>query len=346
MAYKGVLEDIEKCITLNIPNQVPVFAISNEFDLNYFGITHREYERNFEKMVQNSVESVRKFNYDWILLHPDDYIEFEGIINTKENENDNIPVMPSGYIKPTFENIKKFKIPDFKKDLRMPVYLEALSQIKKIMGNNICLTGRLAAPFSSAALIFGVQETMMLTIEGNDILKEAIKFFTELQIEWGREQIKAGAHAIWIGDCVASSNFISPVIYEKFAAEGLKEVTKEIKKIGGITYYHAAEKSKSHLNIMPDLGIDIVNIGEGIDIKEAKEILMGKVCISGNLSPIKILANRTAEDVKKETKRIMEEGKKEGGFIFNTEEGIPYYTPVKNIQAMMDTAKEYSYYKI
>lgn len=344
MAYTGVLEDIKKCIALKIPNQVPVFAITSEFDNNYLGVSHKEYERNFEKMVYSSVESVKRFDYDWVLLHPDDYIEFEGIVTFRKRKNENIPVMPLEYIKPTAENIKKFKVPDFKKDYRMPVYLDALSKIKEILGNKICLTGRLAAPFSSAALIFGITEICLLTIEGKDLLKEAINFFIELQIEWGRAQIKAGADAIWIGDCIASSNFISANTYEMFAAEAVREVSKEIKKLGGIAYYHAAEKSKAHLNLMPELNLDIVNIGEGIDMLEAKKLIGKKICLSGNLSPIKVLANSTLSNVEIETIKIMEDGKRGGGFIFNTEEGVPYYTPVENVEIMMKSAREFSYY--
>ncbi len=342
MAYSEVLEDIKKCIDLDIPGKVPIFEISMDFDIKYCGINRVEYGRNLEKIVESSIKVVREFDYDWILLHPDDYIEFEGIIKTKESEK--FPARPAEYIKPSAENIKKFKIPDFKKDFRMPVYLEAISRVKEIFGDTVCVNGRLAAPFSSAALIFGISETMMLTIEGTDALKRSLDFFIELQIEWGIEQIKSGADAIWIGDCVASSQFISPGIYERFAAVGAKTVSEEIKKAGGISYYHAAESSKPHLKIMSDLGFDIINIGEGIDIKEAKRIIGDKVCISGNLAPIKVLENGTVENVKKETKRIMLDGKENGGFIFNTEEGISDQTPEENLRTMIKTAKKYRYY--
>ena len=342
MAYPNILEDVKKCIALDAPGKVPIFAISMDFDIKYCGINRIDYGRIFKKMVESSIKVVKEFDYDWILLHPDDYIEFEGIIKTKEDKK--IPARPAGYIEPTLENIKKLKIPNFRKDFRMPVYLEALSKIKEIMGNDICLTGRLAAPFSSAALIFGISETMMLTIENNDIMRRVLDYSIALQIEWGREQIKSGADAIWIGDCVASSKFISPNTYERFAAKGAKIVSEEIKKAGGIAYYHAAESSKHHLEIMSDLGFDIINIGEEIEIKEAKEFINDKVCISGNLSPIKVLENGTIEDIKRETKKIMLDGKENGGFIFNTEEGIPDPTPEENIRAMIKTAKKYRYY--
>jgi len=342
VAYPEVLKDIKKCIALEVPGKVPIFGTSMDFDIKYCGINRVEYGGNLEKIVESSTKVAREFDYDWILLHPDDYIEFERIIKTIVNEK--FPARPVEYLKPSLENIKKFKIPDFKRDLRMPVYLEAISRVKEIFGDTICITGRLAAPFSSAALIFGISETMMLTIEGTDTLKRALEFFTELQIEWGKEQIRAGANAIWIGDCVASSQFISPGIYEMFAAEGAKIVSKEIKRANGIAYYHAAESSRSHLKIMSDLGFDIINIGEGIDIKEAKRIISNRVCISGNLAPIKVLENGTIENVKEETKRIMLDGKENGGFIFNTEEGISDQTPEENLRMMIRTAKKYRYY--
>jgi len=346
MAYKGVIEDIQKCILLKEPSRIPVFAISMEFDIYNLSISHRDYERNFEKMVFSSIKSVEKFDYDWVLLHPDDYIEFEGIVETIKKEDTSIPVIAKNYIKPTQEILEEFRMPDFKKDLRMPVYLEALKEIKNKLGDSICLTGRLAAPFSSAALVFGISETMILTTERSDILNKALNFFTELQINWGIEQVRAGADAIWIGDCVASSNFISAETFQKFAAPGIKAVAKELKKYGCINYYHAAEKSISHLKLMPDMGIDIVNIGEGIDILEAKELIGSRICISGNLSPIKVLANGSVDDVRVEVKRIINSGKKGGGYIFNTEEGIPYYTPVENVKAMMETAREFGRYGI
>jgi uroporphyrinogen decarboxylase len=344
MAYKGVLEDINKCISLDEPSRVPVFAISTQFDNLNLGISQRDYERDFDKMVSSSLESVKKFDYDWVLLHPDDYIELEGIVDTVEKDDDSIPVMPKNYIQLSEENLKKFQMPDFRNDFRMPVYLDAMREVKNRLGDDICLTGRLATPFAVATLVFGISDTMISTIENSDILFKAIDFFTELQIDWGIEQAKAGADAIWIGDCTASSNFISTETYQKFSAPGVNAVSKEIKKYGCIAYYHAAEKSPSHLKLMPDIGVDIVNIGEGIDIKEAKELIGDKICISGNLSPIEVLVSGTVDDVKAEVQRIVTSGKSGGGYIFNTEEGIISHTPIENVQAMIETVREYGKY--
>ena len=53
--------------------------------------------------------------------------------------------------------------------------------------------------------------------------------------------------------------------------------------------------------------------------------------------------NQPAEEVKAETIRIMTAGKKQSGFIFNSGEMIPRETPVENMIAMVQTAKQLSH---
>jgi len=48
MAYSGVLEDIQTCINLGIPQKVPVFALAELFNVRMAGITYEEYTYNME----------------------------------------------------------------------------------------------------------------------------------------------------------------------------------------------------------------------------------------------------------------------------------------------------------
>lgn len=54
--------------------------------------------------------------------------------------------------------------------------------------------------------------------------------------------------------------------------------------------------------------------------------------------------NGTIEDVERETKRIMLDGMKGGGYIFNTEENTPIQVPEKNLKKMIETARKYGIY--
>jgi uroporphyrinogen decarboxylase len=342
VAYKGVLDDIRKCVNLQQPGRIPVFAESEEFDVRMSGMTYEEYCQDAEKMARVQIMAVEKYDYDWAWLQVDDCIEFE-ILGVGVKGQENILRATCDYLPAGAETLKKLPMPDPKKSGRMPVLLGALSKIKTHFKDTVCVTGRAAAPFSCVGLLYGIEEAMTLPYSDPALLRETMEFFVELQIKFGLAQFEAGADAIWFGDCNASSHLLSPELYRQFALEPAKRVIEAYKKAGGLVFYHASEEGKS-LPIMTQLGTSALTSGPGLDIKEAVKVTAGKVCYLGNLDPIRILQNGTPQQVEAETIRIMEEGKKANGFLFSSGEMIPRETPEENMVTMVRTAKKYGKY--
>lgn len=343
MAYKGVMEDVRKCIGLQKPDRVPVFACSEEFDVRMTGEVYSNYNSNSEVMAKCQIEAIKKFNYDWAWLQVDDCIEFEPLgVGVKGDGN----ILPATceYLPASYQTLNSLKMLNPKKDGRMPVLLDAIKRIKDEFGDTICVTGRTAAPFSSAALLYGITQTLMLIYDEPQLLKDTVKFFTELQIMWGCAQIEAGADALWFGDCNASGHLISIEHYMEYAFEGVKECAKAYNNAGGLSFYHASEHKPDHMKVQAATGVSALSVGPGVDMSVAKETIGSNICILGNIDPIVKLLQGTPEDVKEETKRIMKIGKQGGGYIFNSGEMIPRDVPEENIIAMMGTAREYGRY--
>jgi len=342
MAYSGVINDVRTCVNLSIPQRVPIFALDEQFNVRMHGITYAEYTYEVDKMVNCEIEMVKKFDYDWVYLNPDDYIEFEPLgVKTKGAKN--IPLTGYKYLPACEDTLKNLKFPNFKKDGRMLAFLEAISRIKEKLGDTVCLAGRVAAPFSSVTLLYGVENGLILLFENPELFKETANFFVEFMIEWGKAQIQAGADAIWVGDCVASSGFISSSHYAEFALPGVLRLNEALKK-EGFVFYHAGESSLTHLESMANSYPDVLSIGGKIGLNKVKETVGKRVCLMGNIKGIEVLQRGSPEEVERETMRIMEIGKKGGGYIFNSEEGIPYQTPEENVKIMMQTAKKHSLY--
>ena len=338
MAYQGVLDDIRACVELGIPGRVPVFAVSEPFDVRMSGLTHEEYTRNADTMAGCRIEAVRRFDYDWSIGWPDDYVEME-TLGIKLRGGENVPLAPYEYPAASWDTLKNLRMPDFHHDGRMPAFLETLGRIKNALGDTVCLTGRVAAPFTAVALLYGVERSMSLIVEEQDLFQKTAEFLTGLMIAWGKAQIQAGADAVWLGDCVAGSGFISSGHYLEFAAEGAARVCEAIKKEGAFVFYHAGESSPGRLELMAGVRPSALSVGGKIDIRQAKETVGKRVCLLGNIRGIETLRAGTPEAVEQETARIVEEGKKGGGYIFNSEEGIPRETPEENMRAMMHTAR-------
>lgn len=343
MAYNGVIDDLKKCIKLQKPSRVPVFALSEEFDVRMAGEVYSDYNSNSKVMAKCQIDAIKKFGYDWAWLQVDDCIEFE-VLGVGIKGDGNILPATCRYLSANFETLKHLKMPDPKKDGRMPVLLDAIKRIKDEFGDTVCVTGRTAAPFSSVTLLYGMTETLMLLYDNPELVKETVKFFTEMQTMWGCAQIEAGADALWFGDCNASGHLISVADYMEFAFEGVKKCVRAYDSVGGFSFYHASEHKPEHIKAQAGTGISAISVGPGVDMKTAKEAVGDKVCIMGNVDPIGILLQSNAEAVFTESKRIMEIGKQNGGYIFNSGEMIPRDVPEENIRAFIRAGKEFGKY--
>lgn len=338
--YAGLMDDVFTCVDLGIPKRVPVFALSEEFDVKWYGkYTYEETCQDGDKMAEVWIAAIENFGYDWAWLQIDDCFEFEPLgVGTKGEGN--ILRATKDYLPSRQETLKSLQIPDPNRDGRMPEKLRAIKKVSAHFGDTICVVGALAAPFSSVGLLYGLAESMTLMYSDPDLLRDTMDFFVELQKTWGKAQMEAGAHAIWIGDCNAMSNLISPEQYRDFAFGPCKQVVNELNRAGGLTFLHNSEESVPHIELSTDLGVSAISVGPGIDIGKAKSIVRGKACLMGNLEPIEILMNSSPERVGKEAERIMNTAKAGGGYMFNTGEMNPRDVPVVNMEAMIKAARE------
>jgi uroporphyrinogen-III decarboxylase len=335
MAYTGVLDDIRRCVSLKVPSRVPFFPIGVMFDYHVQGYTHRQWRTDPLVMARVAAESVRLFDYDVFMLHPDDLLEYEGAgIGITDEEN--LPPAVSRYLPPTAETLRALR-----ERLREPVpegrlgrHLEGLRLIKAELGSEVCLTGRVAAPFSTLSLILGIEQTLILMLEDPGLLEGFTELFLDYNAAVGALQLQAGADALWLGDCVATSNFISVPQFEAHAARPAAASGERIRASGGIVFYHGAEIAAAHLRCMAKLPMDAINIGYGVDIGEVKKAIGQGMCIMGNLDTIEVLRPSTPEEVEREVGRIVRAARDGGGYIFCTGEGVTHDTPVENVKAM------------
>ncbi len=337
--YDGLMDDIRTCVALGVPKRIPVFALSEEFDVKWYGRhTYEDTCRDGDLMAEAWSAATEAFDYDWSWLQVDDCFEFEPL-GVGCYGQDNILRATRDYLPPSRDTLKGLRVPDPLRDGRMPEKLKAIRLVRQRFGDRACVCGANAGPFSSACLLFGLTEALMMIHTDPALLDAACAFFVDLQIEWGLAQLDAGAHALWLGDCNAMSNLISVEQYKRFALEPCARVVEAYRKAGGLTILHNSEESVPHIAAAAQLGVDVINVGPGIDIGRAKETLKGKVCLAGNLDPIRVLMNGRPAEVEAEAARIVRVGAPGGGFIFNTGEMNPRDTPEENMRALIRGAR-------
>ena len=340
MAYPGVVDDFRACAELRTPSRMPVFALGLEFDMRMAGCTYADLRSDVDKMVKVQTEAVQRFDYDWAIVFPDDYVEFEPLGLNMRDEPDH-PTMPAEYFPMDRETLARFRIPDADKEMRLPLHLEMIRRLKADLGDTVCLMGRIAAPFSTPGLIYGIDNLMLNMLQDPELLRDNISFFVDHQVAFGKAQLDAGADLLWLGDCLASANFLRPEHFEKFAFEPAAEVASQLTQAGGLIIYHTCETSLPHLKLQVQLPVSAVNVGEGISIAEVRRELDPKRCLTGNFDPM-LLRDGSVEQVRAATEQMIRENAPGGGYVFNTGEGIMYNSKPENVEAMMKTAKDLS----
>ncbi len=344
MPYAGVLDDVRAICELKRPSRLPVFMLSQEFDVRVK--SDADYETtstNIDRLVATHIAAVREYDYDWVWLHVNDVIEFE-VLGVGTKGGGDIVRATCDYLPADRDALRSLKLWDPQKDGRMPMYLEALRRLRAEFGDTALVVGRVACPFTSVTLTFGMSEIMMCIVSDPDFIHEANEFFVEAQTVLAGAMLEAGAHAIWLGDCNASGHLISLDHFKQFAAESCRKLNDAVHDAGGITFLHNSEEQEGHLAATAELGIDIVNCGPGIDINKHKALTTGKCACSGNLDPILMLLNGTPDEVATETRRILEAAMPGGGYAFCSGEAVSRDTPEENMRAAIRVIRERGVY--
>lgn len=139
-----------------------------------------------------------------------------------------------------------------------------------------------------------------------------------------------------------SGSYYNLKIYEELFFPPLKKMVDAFTAAGLITVLHFDTNWTLNMPYMRDLpkGKCICELDSTTDIWKAKEILKGHMCIMGDVSA-SLLSLGTPEQVVTYCKKLIDLIGKDGGFILSTGCECPPDAKLENVQAMIDTGKNY-----
>jgi MtaA/CmuA family methyltransferase len=339
MVKPDVLLDFKTCTALKVPSAPLLFPIFEEIAARCAGQTYHDYSTQSDTIVAVWNDAIGRFGISWAGMFIDDLFEYEPLGITIE-DGPNHPFAVTKYLPAEVNVLENLHLPDFNRDGRLPVLLESQRRLRDLWGKNVVISKSVAAPFTGLTLLYGIAPVMVLLFEDPGFLRKTMAFTESLAIEFSRELIKAGTDIIWLGDCCASSRFLSPGLFREFAFEPAKRVISAIHDAGGMVIYHAAENTLPFLEEMSKMGADVLSVESGIDLKIVKQTVGKRVAISGNLDGINLIWHGKPEEIRSEVSRLIAEVASQGGVIVNTGEGIPRQTPVENLTALFQTLRD------
>jgi uroporphyrinogen-III decarboxylase len=109
-----------------------------------------------------------------------------------------------------------------------------------------------------------------------------------------------------------------------------------------IRFLHNDAPCRVSAPFLPEMGVNLFNMGFDVSLNELKQLTENKVALLGNIPPRDVLAKGNTSDVTKTTAELVESLKDKSSVIFSCGGGMPPGVSTENINAFIRTVKNSS----
>jgi uroporphyrinogen decarboxylase len=336
---------LEKALNLEPADGVPFLPAIYEHKAWFVGETPSKVCRDVNLFTTAVVAEYERIQPDALTIGIDVYnVEAEAVgcrVTYYQAGDISIPAIgPEGAVFQGSSDVASLKMPDPKKDGRMPLNIEVARRVVKVLGREVPIRGAVSGPFSMASSLVGSERLLMLTMIQPGIVKDLIAFSAEVIKVYGRAFIDAGCGVVMF-DSQASPELLSPAMYRDFVLGPTQGIIKYFQQsgvrhvpliIGGnTTPMLDAYLETGANNILCDAKADLGQFLE--KCSKARRAFRRNLDTSDFLQV-------TAKQLRRRALKALKESNGYPGFIFGT--GVlPYGTPLANLVALRDAAREF-----
>ena len=213
---------------------------------------------------------------------------------------------------------------------------DLLERLTEHLGDDAAVLGFAGGPFTLSAYVCegrssrSFMAVRRLRAEHPAAFERLLDAFTDVLVEYVAYQVEAGADVIQLFDTYAG--LLSPADYREFVLPRHRRILEAV-DVPTIVF---ARNMGANLDLLADSGADVVSVDWTVEIDEARAALGEEVAIQGNLDPA--LLYGTPETVRERTRRLIEAAG-DRRHILNLGHGVDRNTPVENVAAFFEAAK-------
>lgn len=339
---QGSLERVLCYLKGEKPQRVACFPLILNHAARVLGVPVGVYNRDGKVMGNAHVAAFRRYGNDLILIFSTTSTLAEAMGTKMKFFDEDAPQIEEPFLK-QHSDISKLRVPDFSKDGRLPVYMEATEICVKEVGSEVVVSTVFGGPLTTAAALYPVELLTRDMIKNPAWVHELLEICTQAGIKFIDEILKRGALPI-IVEPIGSGSLVSPRHFKEFVAPYLKRLADHVHKTGGgmPAVLHICGKTTPNWKAMLEADFDIWSL-DACDLGEAKASAGHRVALVGNVIPANLLKN-TPEEIDAEAREICEKMGDKVGFILGSGCEVPINTPPENVDALINAARKYGRY--
>lgn len=236
------------------------------------------------------------------------------------------------------KDFREVEIPDnLLEKPSIQVVLDALSSLKRQVGDQVAVVGKVMGPWTISYHLAGVENFLMQVGRGirdtaaRDRVNRMLDQVIEVPIKFARAQFQAGADIVVLADH-ATGDLISVKVYREYLQSRHKIITSEI---GGPLILHVCGNCKDRIELFADAGFDAYHFEWQLDAREAVARVGDRISLVGNIDNANVLFMGSPEDVYKQARYAIESGVN----IIGPECAIPLETPLENLKMISEAVR-------
>lgn len=212
------------------------------------------------------------------------------------------------------------------------VPLNALRLLKKRLGNEAAVVGKVFGPWTLGYHVFGVQEFLMSTLLKADAVRRAMEALKEVTVAFGNAQVEAGADALCLADH-ATRDLCSPDSYRDFLLETHRELHQ---RLPCPLILHICGDTSDRIEYIRRTGIECFHFDSKVPAQTARELAGETLSLMGGTSNFEIVRAGTPRSIRADVAE-----KREARIdIIGPECAVPLDAPCENLRLLTEEAKK------
>ncbi len=321
-------------------DRIPAYLITGQCNTQLIGASIREWLLDPQVFVKAQVASYERFKPDILVMMWDLLMDAEAIGNELKYPEDSLCITT----KPALENkgkLSNLQLPDPQKDGRLPGYLEAVVETKKMITDGI-VSAVIAGPWTIAIGLRGATELIMDAIKDPDYVHELMQFCTRQSINFAEAIIPLGV-GLGYSEAPASCSLVSPKMYRSLIYPYHKQMVDHFKarKVG--VGLHICGYADPILEDMVDTGVTNISIDAPSDLAKAVVAARGKAVLIGNVDT-NLFYSGSRDEMKQAVKNCIDLAPADSGYILSSGCEVPAIAPPEKMEWFYELIDELGRY--
>lgn len=274
----------------------PLMPITMMFAADQIGVPYGKYAADYRVLAEGQIRTAEKFDFDHVSCISDPTREAADCGAKIQFFDDQPPAVDEiNALLVDKSVLTRLKTPDPLGGGRMHDRVRAAALMRERVGDEKLVEGWIEGPCAEAADLRGINRLMTDFFDDPPFVRDMFDFILEMEVQFARAQVEAGADLIGMGDAAAS--LVGPQIYEEFILPYELKMVEALHAMGARVRMHICGNIRRILAGAGSLGCEMADIDWMVPLDQARREMGSKTVLAGNLDPVKTLRDGTPESI-------------------------------------------------